>query len=658
MFSRQEPQPRYVVVIESGPDKGKSFFIGEKVLVGRDQDIEVPLSDLQVSRRHLELQVGMDDVLIKDLGSSNGTIVKGKKVTSLRIPFNTQVHIGQTCFSVFSEQAANEQVAGESTEKVVLFSDEPVPKDVTMISCADPKVELSYEKGRLIKLLDLSNRINASLNLREILESMMKSIFEIFPATEKAVLFLTDSEGGMNPAAIKVKDEGCGQIRLSRTIVEKIKEKKSAILSGNIMADSEYKLSESLILNKVVSFMCAPLYIKENLLGIFYLDIIQINGSFTEGDLRFFLMMCNQLAMSVYNARLYSEILDLAHYNTNILASIASGIIVVDNEGVIKTFNAMAEKIFGMLPGDVLEKNISEVAKLKVVEEALNRTIEGGQAATRTEIKFTDEKENEKTIGLWTSLLKDHTHFIKGVIAIFEDLTEINQLNHLLQRSERLAALGEMAAGVAHEIRNPLNSIRGFAQLFGEGMVPQEQMKECTGIIIKEVDRLNRLVVDLLDFSKEQKIVKKTVDICSLVSSTAAYVREGAKERKVAWETAFKEERMEIDVDSDKIKQVLINLYQNALDAFQSDEGKFIKTGIRLPAEEKDMIVIAIEDNGTGISESGLKKIFNPFYSTKKKGSGLGLSICQRIIEEHGGFITVKSAEGKGTVFYLHLPVK
>ena len=293
-----------------------------------------------------------------------------------------------------------------------------------------------------------------------------------------------------------------------------------------------------------------------------------------------------------------------------------------------------------------------------MLEKAIDQPAGSDGSLDRVEVSFLDEQEDQKrTIGLGKSFLKDHNQNIKGLIVFFTDLTEINKLNELLQRSERLAALGEMAAGVAHEIRNPLNSIRGFSQLFNENMVSEDKTKEFSEIIIKEVDRLNGLVVDLLDFSREQNISKREMDIRPLIDLTISYVKQGRPELEAQWEKDFPDASATVGIDPDKVKQVLINIYQNALDAMQEKSEIRIKTSLLYSTDPEKMLVIHIEDNGPGMPEKVLEKIFNPFYSTKSRGSGLGLSICQRIIEEHGGYIAVESAEGKGTIFRIHLPI-
>ena len=655
MFSKSEE--KYDLIVEKGPDKGKIFSISQKAIVGRDAEADVDLADFQVSRRHMQIEIKKDKVFIKDLGSSNGTIINGRLVMESAVDFGEYITVGQTCLSIVKRGQEEDDFCGESTKRVILTTEETSPEQMTMIHYQQPKVDQTYEKGRLIKLLSLSNKIYAILDLEKIVNVLMDCIFDIFPSTEKVVLFLYDDQGKRVPYAYRVNDEESSQIKISQTILDKIHEKKSAILSSNVSGDTEYRFSESIILDKITSFMCAPMYIDEKPVGIFYVHTTKLEGCFSEDDLRFFLVICNQIAMSIYNAKLYSDLSNMAKYNASILTSITSGIIVIDNEGIIKTFNRTAEDIFHLDSNAVVGKTISEVQKLKAIEDAIKTTMDNQNSMGRIEISFFDEEEDqEKIIGLGTSILRDHTHSIRGIIAFFKDLTEIIKLNRLLQRSERLAALGEMAAGVAHEIRNPLNSIRGFAQLFHEGIVTQEKTKESSEIIIKEVDRLNSLVVDLLDFGKEQKITKTKVNFKDLVNDIIAYVKQGSKVDSVKWDTDFALENLDIEVDPDKIKQVLINLYQNALDAVCEKENAAIATTVGQAKDKHGMLLISVKDNGSGIPEKILKKVFNPFYSTKTRGSGLGLSICQRIIEEHGGQIDVISQKDAGTMFHIYLP--
>ena len=645
------------IIIKSGPDKGRTFLVSKKAIVGRDKDIDVDLNDLQVSRHHVEVTLKKGIINIKDLGSSNGTIVDGKNIKEVQISSGETVTIGQTRFVVLSLNEDRPIDDSGKTEPVVVTK-ELLPKDMTMIHYKSSEVDHTYEKERLIKLLSLSNKIYAILDLREIANVLMDCIFDIFPSTEKVVFFLYDSQGNRIPYAYKVKDEESSQIKISQTILDKIHEKKSAILSSNVSGDLEYKFSESIILDKITSFMCAPMYINDKPVGVFYVHTTKLQGCFTEEDLRFFLVICNQIAMSIYNARLYSDLSDLAGYNANILSSISCGIIVIDNEGLIKTFNKTAEDIFHLNKEEVTGKIISDKNELNVIVRACAKVMKSDDSSGRIEIDFYDELEAQtKTLAVWTSFLKGHDQNIKGIIAFFDDITEVIKLNQLLQRSERLAALGEMAAGVAHEIRNPLNSIRGFAQLFSEGMVTQDKTKDSADIIIREVDRLNGLVVDLLDFGREQKIAKKEVDIVAFINDTITYVKQGRKDDEIKWESDFSSSAVKVSIDTDKIKQVLINLYHNALDALKDKKDGVIKSSIVLSSDKPDMLLLKIEDNGSGIPENVKKKIFNPFYSTKSRGSGLGLSICQRIIEGHGGEIDLSSKENVGTVFSISLPI-
>ena len=646
------------LVVKKGPDEGNIYEFENKAVIGRGESCDITLTDTQVSRKHLSVKVENDKVIIRDLGSSNGTYVNGEKIEKAELDYENLIQIGRTEFYITNKSGAE---LDSSTENVVLteektFSDE----SLKILSCKQPTEQLAYEKERLVKFLSISNKIYSTLDINKVQSALMEGIFEIFPHSEKSVLLLKDEGGNLYPSASKVRDEISAHIRISKTILDKVTEKKSAVLSSNVLADADYKFSESIILDKIKSFMCAPLYIKDNLIGVFYVDTTKIEGAFTEDDLRFFIVICNQVAMVVYNAKLYSEIKDLAKYNENILHSISSGIIVIDNESVIKTFNRVSEEIFHIKAKDVLGKKISDVGVLKSIENGINKIQSGNNLSKRLEIKLFDEiSGQEKIIGLGTSFLKDHNQNIKGLIAFFEDLTEITKLNQRLQQSKRLAVLGEMAANVAHEIRNPLNSIRGFAQLFYEGIYKPENVKEYSQIIIQEVDRLNRLVEDLLDFGREKKIEKEKVVICKLIEQTLEYVKKGCNDSEIEWSLKCSEDIKTIDiyVDPNKIKQVLINFYRNAVDALEGRPEKKIDTDVYRD-ENDDMVVISVKDTGSGIPESKLKKIFNPFYSTKKKGSGLGLSICQRIIEEHGGFIEVESKENEGSNFKIFLPLE
>jgi two-component system sensor histidine kinase HydH len=213
--------------------------------------------------------------------------------------------------------------------------------------------------------------------------------------------------------------------------------------------------------------------------------------------------------------------------------------------------------------------------------------------------------------------------------------------------------VGRLAAGVAHEIRNPLSSIKGFATYFKERYPDRPDDQQTADIMIQEVDRLNRVVGQLLEFAKPVSVKPKPISLQALLNDSIKLIKDRAAEKGISVQTQNNTQVDEARIDPDRINQVLLNLYLNAIDSMES--GGELKVEISSDGQHHD-IVIRISDTGRGISRENLSKIFEPYFTTKSTGTGLGLAIAHNIVAAMGGQITVKSAPGRGTNFSVILP--
>lgn len=227
----------------------------------------------------------------------------------------------------------------------------------------------------------------------------------------------------------------------------------------------------------------------------------------------------------------------------------------------------------------------------------------------------------------------------------------ILEIEEQLRRADRLSALGELAAGMAHEIRNPLGSIRGTAEIIREGIDPADKRYEFAGILLKEVDRLNRVVQDFLDFARPPHVEHRRININEALRDLLVLTRTQAVKRGVRVELS-PGELPQVPGDGEQLKQAFLNLMLNAMQAMPGG-GKLTISTIPLEGE----VQVRFADTGQGIPPESLEKIFNPFFTTRQEGTGLGLAITHRIIQGHGGRIEVSSRAGEGTTFTLVLPV-
>jgi PAS domain S-box-containing protein len=344
-------------------------------------------------------------------------------------------------------------------------------------------------------------------------------------------------------------------------------------------------------------------------------------------------------------------------YTSKLLETMDNAVISVDNNGNIKTFNRKSEEIFGKKKKEVLNKDCQEVLNLNINGECLLKECLLEKKNISREIILEEKRLKKKILDLNTSFLTDESGEITGVVAVIRDVTEIKNLNEEVARHKRLVALGKLSAGIAHEIRNPLSSIRGLAQFVYNSFSKTDERKEDLNTIIQEVDRLNKLVVQVLDFAKLKKPNLTRFSLNDLIRNIAELFKLEIKDKQIKFNLKLSPDISQIQADEDQVRQILMNVIINAIQAIPKKGEIKIKTEKALLKGESAMKLI-IEDSGIGIPEKDFTQIFDPFFSTKEKGSGLGLSIVYKLIEAHQGEIKVESKEGEGTKFVIFLPQK
>ena len=238
-----------------------------------------------------------------------------------------------------------------------------------------------------------------------------------------------------------------------------------------------------------------------------------------------------------------------------------------------------------------------------------------------------------------------------GRILLIRDVTDIRQMENEVVKSRHLSSIGSLAAGVAHEIRNPLSSIKGFAVYFKEKLSGNKEDEQTADVMIAETERLNRVISQLIEFAKPLELKKEKVQFVELVHHTIKLIAADAQKNKISVEIDAAAEMPAVEVDPDKIKQVLLNIFLNCLAAL--NEGGKITIEL-LPGV--DNLTVIISDNGAGIEKSDLPRIYDPYFTSKPAGTGLGLAIVQKIMEAHGGRINVESLVEKGTKVSLYFP--
>ncbi|HKO45117.1 MAG TPA: ATP-binding protein [Pyrinomonadaceae bacterium] len=344
---------------------------------------------------------------------------------------------------------------------------------------------------------------------------------------------------------------------------------------------------------------------------------------------------------------------NLRALHERIVASIRSGVVTTDLQGRIYTFNAAAEEITGYQEQDVRGQDASIFfGEIKdIIQDSMELT-ETPDASPRFESDCLTADGLRLRLGFSLSPLYAETGETTGTVITFQDLTHIRALEETSRRQDRLAAIGRMAASIAHEIRNPLAAMRGSIQMLRAEMKSDSSETELMEIILRESDRLNRIISDFLTYARPRSIVQSKVDVGELLQQTFTLLRNSSEIHEAhVIEAKTPGEPVLTNADSEQLRQVFWNLARNALNAMP--QGGTLNAVVGVNSNKRLRITFA--DSGRGMSPEQVEHLFEPFSSTTG-GVGLGLSIVYQIIRDHGGTINVRSREGKGTTIAIELP--
>ena len=337
-------------------------------------------------------------------------------------------------------------------------------------------------------------------------------------------------------------------------------------------------------------------------------------------------------------------------FSDNVVENVPIGLLALDHQGKIAAFNRGAEAILQLSASQIIGQEADRIIPAELLAEINQSKNQADVIEKETECKLANGKIVPLEIG--ASSLKDENDILLGNVLLFKDLTEVRALRREVARSQRLASVGRLAAGVAHEIRNPLSSIKGFATYFKERYPDRPEDQRTADIMIQEVDRLNRVVGQLLEFARPISIEPKEISLEALLKDAVRLIEDQAAEKNISVTIRKNAQIDTVWGDPDRINQILLNLFLNAIDAMENGG----KLHVEISANHSGEICITVSDTGSGISPQHLSRIFDPYFTTKSSGTGLGLAIAHNIVEAMGGKIYVESQKNRGTTFTVILP--
>ena len=412
------------------------------------------------------------------------------------------------------------------------------------------------------------------------------------------------------------------------------------------------------------SFVAIPILTSKNdCVGVVIADNKSRGRPLREEQTRLLTAFVSQAGLAIENARLHEKTQRLTDYTDNVLQSIGDGILSTDSRGHIARWNRAAAAILEQPTAFFRNTNLTEVVRQMCISPAecehllqmVSRLPETGERVMLHEVTLRPQHGAPRSIILKLFRLGEHGRERSGIVMMLEDVTQQVRMQAELERMRRLADIGQLAAKMAHEVRNALSPIKGAAQIIRLELETQGVPTEWPDIIVAEVDGLSRLTSAMLDFARPIPLDPRPLNIQEFLTAAVQALSAFLTEHRVAVRKEIASNLPEIEADPVQLGQVVRNIVMNA--AQSMPDGGELVLGAEYEALS-ETVVLTFRDTGVGIEEEERERIFRPFVTTKPKGTGLGLSIVQKIVTGHGGRVDVESKSGVGTCFRISLPLR
>lgn len=397
----------------------------------------------------------------------------------------------------------------------------------------------------------------------------------------------------------------------------------------------------------------------------FSLETERLEATYANLQERFKIIQSNLDETNTRFSGKLAELDFLTKYLDTILNQISQGIIFIDVNDIVTTYNLAAQEIFQIPEGELLFHSFTEFFDDNFfgfsLQEAFNL-----KKCPKTSFVSWNKKDQIKELEIETSfvIMNQHTHShalqqtaslpIQGLLILVRDVTQLRRLQQNASRNDRLKDLGELAAHLAHEIRNPLGGIKGFASLLQQELAERTDLQNMASSIVQGADELNNFVTNVLEYARPFNQNFEWIDVVKLIDEVKKSMEADPMwNSNIQFQIQSSSASIMLMLDQQLMKSALLNLFVNAIQAMPNGGKLLVKLSI-----DASFFSLHIQDTGCGISSENLKKIFSPFFTTKEKGNGLGLAEVQKVIQAHHGWIEVASEEGRGSTFKIKIPLK
>jgi PAS domain S-box-containing protein len=510
---------------------------------------------------------------------------------------------------------------------------------------------------------DISRRMAETLDLQSLLEYACDAVTKTVNP-EYVAAYAKDSPGDSYTRLILQQNAHVEQIpppeaiSLNSQLAVHLEALRRPILTDDLTRDAGASSDVNEILKalrQLGAAMALPIHEDESLSGFFLVGPKLSGDAFFSEDVDLLSILLSQATIAMKNAQLYSEVVLANDYVENILSTIDSAVIAVDRNGTVTRFNSAAERLTGLLTRQMKGKSFPDLPRS--ISRLLEATSRDSQPRTQVETTVLDLTRNRVVPAICsTSPLLDRAGLLLGAVAVINDLTSLKRLEEEKRQVERLASIGALASGIAHEIKNPLVAIKTFAELLPERFSEDDFRNDFSRIAIKEIERIDDLVARLrgLAMPSEQSLVP--LDLRTPLEETLTLLRGQLEQARISLDVEFDEHLPPIVGNFAQLKQLFLNLLVNAVEATEPGGSLSIRVRNHSTRDGRSVTVEVI-DSGPGIPEDLLSKVFEPFVTTKPQGSGLGLSICRGITDVHRATIRARNnSPNRGVTVTVEFP--